>query len=490
MQNLSIWHPLKFDFRWNNVNTEKFDNIYPSWEKRRAELDKNPDQYNQFIDQLKRKQAIDTGIIESMYDLKKGITETFIKEGFVDSYLQHGDTNIAPNLLMSYLKDNFSAIDFIFDFVKNDRLLSVSYIKELHALITRHQDYTDAIDQFGNHRKVPMLKGQFKAHPNNPLRDGIIFHYCPPEQVDSEMDNLVDIFNNRLSDVHVLAKAAFLHHAFVQIHPFQDGNGRLARLLASFVLIKEGLFPLSIDRDDRVKYINALEMADKHEYQPIIDVFANNQIISIERALNWKIVKNTAGYESVLSILEEKLDAYCIAEAKQVNIKVLQHMTDIFIIIQQILERYQKDLKSKLRAAEIETSFCSPEDPQTYYYTRQIVSYANEFDYYVNLSLKRCWGRLFINLDKNKKYRLIISLHHYGYDNSTFAVGPFLSKLIAEDSDNLTKHGNHNEYIDIPLGIPPLTISSEKGIQEVTPSLIQQVELSIMAALSYIANEL
>ncbi|MDR3602618.1 MAG: Fic family protein [Desulfosporosinus sp.] len=44
-------------------------------------------------------------------------------------------------------------------------------------------------------------------------------------------------FNNKLKYSHVLVKAAFLHHVFVQIHPFQDGNGRIARLLTSFVLI-------------------------------------------------------------------------------------------------------------------------------------------------------------------------------------------------------------------------------------------------------------
>ena len=137
MENYSIWSPIEFDNKWNDVNTEKFDNIYPSWGKRRKELQRNEEQYERFMEQLKRKQAIDTGIIERMYDLKKGITETFIKEGFVDSYLQHGDTNIEPNLLMKYLGDNFEAIDFIFDFVKNDRQLSVSYIKELHSLITR-----------------------------------------------------------------------------------------------------------------------------------------------------------------------------------------------------------------------------------------------------------------------------------------------------------------------------------------------------------------
>lgn len=490
MENKSIWSPVTFDPKWNECQTEKFDNIYPSWGKRRAELNKSPEQYNQFIDQLKRKQAIDTGIIERMYDLKKGITETFIREGFVESYLQHGDTDVAPNVLMSYLKDNFSAMDFIFDFAKNNRLLSVSYIKELHALITQHQDTTEAVDQFGNHIAVKMLKGAFKINPNNPVRDDAVYGYCPPEQVDSEMDNLIEIFNSQLMKSHVLVKAAFLHHAFVQIHPFQDGNGRIARLLASLVLIKEGLFPLSIDRNDRTKYIDALEIADKHEYQALVNVFAQNQISSIERALNWKIVENAVGYDSVLSVLGRKLTEYRISEAEQLNKQILEHMTDIFMVIQSAMQQYVKDLKEKLSVDEIKAVFCPPDGARTYYYTKQIVSYANEYDYYVNLSLKRCWGGMSLNLDKNKKYRVIISLHHYGYDKSTFAIGAFLSKQVIDKSTAQTVDDFRKEYIDVPLGVPPLTMSSDKEIAELKSSITQQIELSIMAALSYIANEL
>ncbi|AGL02275.1 Fic family protein [Desulfoscipio gibsoniae] len=489
MRNKSIWNPIEFDPKWNDVKTEKFDNIYPSWERRRKELNKHPEQYRRFIDQLKRKQAIDTGIIERMYDLKKGVTETFIKEGFVDSYLQHGDTDIAPSLLMDYLRDNFDAIDFIFDFVKNDRQLSVGYIKELHSLITQHQDLTDAIDQFGKHIKVTLLKGQFKQHPNNPMRDGIIYSYCPPEHVDAEMDNLLNIFNEKLKNLHVLIKAAFLHHAFVRIHPFQDGNGRIARLLASFVLIKEGLFPLSIDRDDRTKYIDALESADNHIYQPIIDVFANNQIVSIERSLNWKTVEGITGYANVLDMLSKKLSDYRVAAAEQQNRRILGNMLNIFELLKLQMEHYKDDLTQKLNA-KIDIGFCAPNEPQSYYYARQIIDYANNFDYYVNLSLNKCWGRMFIEIDDTKKYRLVLSLHHYGYDNSTFALGAFLSKAILEGAENQAKREVHREYIDIPLGIPPLTMSSEKEVAELISSINQQIEVSVMAVLAYIANEL
>ena len=73
------------------------------------------------------------------------------------------------------------AIGFVFNFVKNDRQLSIGYIKELHSLVTRHQDSTEAVDQFGNHIRVPLVKGQFKSITNNPMRDGVTYSYCPPE---------------------------------------------------------------------------------------------------------------------------------------------------------------------------------------------------------------------------------------------------------------------------------------------------------------------
>jgi fido (protein-threonine AMPylation protein) len=399
--------------------------------------------------------------------------------------LQHGDTDIAPNLLMDYLRDNFDAIDFIFDFVKNNRALSISYIKELHHLITQHQEVTDAINSMGQYVKMPLLKGQFKQSPNNPVREGVVYSYCPPEQVESEMDNLIKIFNSELINAHVLVKAAFLHHSFVQIHPFQDGNGRIARLLTSFVLIREGLFPFSIDRDDRSKYIDALECADMGEHQPLVDIIAANQVSSIGRSLNWQTVTTTVGYDSVLQTFERKLSNYRIAEAEQRNQRIRENMFNVFNTMHKQMDYYRDDLASKFGVqTSIIAFYCPPDNPDAYFYSRQIVAYANQHDYYVNLSLNKCWGRFVFQIDTKKVYRMIISLHHYGYDNSTFAIGAFLSKAV------FSSDGSDREYIDIPLALPPLTMSSEKEVTQLSSSINQQIESSIMTALAYIANEL
>ncbi len=80
-------------------------------------------------------------------------------------------------------------------------------------------------------------------------------------------------------------EGAWAHHAFTQIHPFQDGNGRVARAIASLVFIKRGFFPLVVNRDDREKYIAALESADRGNLSDLACLFAQIQKRSLTSAI-------------------------------------------------------------------------------------------------------------------------------------------------------------------------------------------------------------
>ncbi len=83
--------------------------------------------------------------------------------------------------------------------------------------------------------------------------DGLIHEYCPPEQVTSEMDRLIELHReHQIGEIPPEVEAAWLHHRFTQIHPFQDGNGRIARCLASLVFIQAKWFPLVLTRGDRL----------------------------------------------------------------------------------------------------------------------------------------------------------------------------------------------------------------------------------------------
>ena len=57
-------------------------------------------------------------------------------------------------------------------------------------------------------------------------------------------------------------EAAWLHHEFVRIHPVQDGNGRVSRLLMAYAYAKDGEFPPVIPAQDETDHIDSLELGD------------------------------------------------------------------------------------------------------------------------------------------------------------------------------------------------------------------------------------
>lgn len=496
---VSIWKPLKLDPAWYSVSTAKLDNILPSWRNKREHLKKDLKEYEKFINRLKRQHAIETGIVEKLYDLKDGITETFVKEGFVESYLQHGDTNVSPKKLMSYLNDHFEAIDFIFDLVKSNRKITKSFILELHQLITSHQETTEAIDSLGNIVQVELLKGQFKKHENNPKRkDGSIFLYCSPIQVESEIDTLLGIYQQLLDNqIHPLIIAAWFHHSFVQIHPFQDGNGRMARLLASLILIKADLFPFTVNRDEKKQYIQGLEAADNENYQPIIDFFCDTQVRNIEQALNMNTDLVSGSFSQVIDHFAEKVLNLKV-KAQQEREQFINENRKIILsysgnVLKQLVSEIQERVGSGV-AINLDMS----DSRNLHYFTHQIAQYASQHNYFFNSALFRGWFRLRFELLGEKKYQLVISVHHYGYDDNTIAIGAFM-EIITEfekekfqRKENVRRDGNGkgNFITAMPLEIKPLTISAERGIKDLEPSIKSFLEDTVTIALAHIASNI
>jgi Fic family protein len=331
MSEVKIWKPIEFDEAWLKVDTSAFDQVAPSWEKYRTELQATPEKLQPFIEQLKREHAIETGIIERLYDLDEGVTETLIKEGLIDSLVQHEDTK-TPELTMALIHDQFDALDGVFSFIKEERELSSSFIKELHSALTQHQETSEAITPDGKFVQQPLLRGEYKRLPNNPKRaDGTIFEYCPPMFVAEEMEKLLTL-NNELVQrgVHVLIRAAFFHHAFSTIHPFQDGNGRVIRILVSMILIKEGYFPFTVVRKDRKAYIEALEKADINQYQPLVNLIIDNQVKAMRRTLITKQLKN----------INNKI----IDGTSPEVIKMQQLREDVFQVVYDYVKQYAQEI--------------------------------------------------------------------------------------------------------------------------------------------------
>lgn len=84
----------------------------------------------------------------------------------------------------------------------------------------------------------------------------------PPEKVEGEMKKLIEWYNSNLTMVHPLELATIFHGKFERIHPFEDGNGRVGRVLINLILINNGYPPLTIRKTLRKSYMVALSSFD------------------------------------------------------------------------------------------------------------------------------------------------------------------------------------------------------------------------------------
>jgi len=490
---IEVWSPIGFEGNWLTADTSNLEDILPSWYRKREETGDDDKDYEEFLSRLKRQHAIETGVVEKLYDLKEGITQTFIKEGFVESYLQHGDTNISPKKLMAYLQDHFDAIDFIFDLVKNNRPLTKSFIKELHHLLTQNQDTTDAIDSLGNIVQVPLLKGEFKKQPNNPQRlDGKLYMYCPPIHVESEMDKLISIYTDLVSkEINPIVISAWVHHAFTQIHPFQDGNGRVARLLASLILIKSELFPFTVKRDEKKNYISYLEEADKGNPINLVKLFSQQQKRSIEGILNWKSEAelNFSSLKDAAQVLSKKMDDWEEKKQAKRQNRIKKNRDAIFDFAFEIINVIKDELFEFIpyEKAKIGIKSVLPGDQIDYYFTRQIVQYAKMHHYFFNKNLPRGWFRYKFELKGGIEYDFVISIHHYSYDDAVMAIGGFLE---FNESQKSKKEYNVEDSSFIPIKIEPYTISLEGDAQDLKKNIQAYIRDLITLAISNIASEL
>ncbi len=249
-----------------------------------------------------REWSIETGQIEGAYDLDRGVTETLLDQGFKESLISRQPNGKSAEQVASILRDQVEAVKGLFEFVKTESL-TTSYIKQLHQQLMRSEPTYTVYTADRIPINKPLEKGKYKTEANNPYRpDGEKHEYCPAEHTAAEMDRLLAIYNEQIS-LPVEIQAAWLHHAFTQIHPFQDGNGRVARALASLVLIKSGLFPFVVFREQRDRYISCLEAADHGDLTGWIEFFRRSQRNAILSASEWltNIQENRSGSADTVS---------------------------------------------------------------------------------------------------------------------------------------------------------------------------------------------
>ncbi len=403
----------------NNLHrsTSELDSLVAAWRERRAELE-GMVELTELHDRLRHRWAVETGMIEGLYTIDRGTTELLIDHGLNADLISRGDSDRPAAEIVPLLWDQAQVYDWLFEFIKDERELSTSYIKELHQLLTRNQHYTMAVDAQGRTFEAHLLKGEWKRLPNNPRRpDGGTHEYCPPEHVDAEMDRLVAWhLEHRRDEVAPEIEAAWLHHRFTQIHPFQDGNGRVARALATLVLIRANRFALSISPEQKGGYIDALERADAGDLEPFADLIARTQQREFAQALS--VAQDLVDEQQILAAAmrkaasqrDERVSAY--ADVKMLGDDAVARAFRTF-------SERRDAFHERLRSEQLDGSYVAfaslPGPRQEHYYFAQILECAHKLDYFADTREYRNWVRLTIRDEHEQRaVVLVISLHSLG----------------------------------------------------------------------------
>lgn len=384
------------------------------WQEQREQL-ANLDQFRLFEERLRREWAIETGLIERLYTLDRGITQLLIERGIEASTSKDGRDSV-PESVTSMIADHKAVVDGLFDFITGERRLSISYIKELHALMTRSQDFVEGKDTLGRTVSTPLAHGEFKKLPNNPVRtDGKLHEYCPPEQVDSEMDRLMDL-HHRHVDVAPEVEAAWLHHRFSQIHPFQDGNGRIARALSTLVFIKAGWFPLVVRDRDRDRYLDYLEIADHGDLKPLVEYFARLQREEFIRALRVadEVKREPSVADTIESIRRRLQERQARRKQELEATKVIAERLQLLAEdrLSEVADSLRSQTAGLLPNAWFQVDGESDEGERSHYYRNQLVETAKQLDYFADLNVYRAWTRLV--LKASARTEVLISFHGVG----------------------------------------------------------------------------
>ena len=143
--------------------------------------------------------------------------------------------------------------------------LSEYFIKCLHQTLLR-EDYKEYRKQAdGTYTSYDIHAGQYKTRPNTVITvTGERFEYASPEETPALMKDLIEWYKREEAkgEMTPIELASLFHYRYIRIHPFEDGNGRISRLIVNYILCRHGYPMIVVKTTDKNNYLTSLNRCD------------------------------------------------------------------------------------------------------------------------------------------------------------------------------------------------------------------------------------
>lgn len=264
------------------------------------------------------------------------------------------------------LKDHFEiighneALEWVLDIIKDERPINENFIRELHKLILKEPYQVDAMTADGQATKKWIKIGEYKTLPNHvKTKTGAMFFFASPEETPAKMQELLEWYRAEAekADVNPIILAATFHYKFICIHPFDDGNGRTARILMNFILMRYNFPPVIVKTEEKRDYLSVLEQADAGMIEPFIDFIAKNMVHSLEimlKAANGESIEDPDDLDKQIALLEAQLRG---SEEKVKTIKTEASLENFARNSMHTIAAKFVSINNKLRKFYIETNY-------------------------------------------------------------------------------------------------------------------------------------
>lgn len=163
------------------------------------------------------------------------------------------------------MKAHNLCLNIMIDEAQSGKPLTEAFIRQLHKIMLREDYEVPVKSPSGVISSYTVHAGIYKTRPNSVKTPaGTMFYYATPEETPALMSDLVQWYHdadasNELSPIEL---AAIFHYRYIRIHPFEDGNGRIARLLVNFILKQHGWPMLVVKTKNKKSYLTSLALAD------------------------------------------------------------------------------------------------------------------------------------------------------------------------------------------------------------------------------------
>ncbi len=201
--------------------------------------------------------------------------------------------------------------------------------------------------------------------------------------------------------------------------PFQDGNGRVARLLATLIFIRADWLPLVVSRDDRVRYLDALEAADNGDLLPLVGFFNTVQRAGFMQALSVaaQVKEDQDELEVVLTAIRDRLAARQEVPSSDLEVLAIDLRGDA----ENLMTEVRDELRSVLEARDVPSRvFVDVDTAETAkWYRVERIDLAQEFAYFADFTRYNHWARLKIDVDS--RFDVLLSTTGVGRNTGALA---------------------------------------------------------------------